>query len=153
MEETIAIPLPQAGVDTVVRRIISIATHQTSLEEQKRKLSDLIDRVEQKLIQLRNRLLAVASTVPDADVQDLVRQMRDDEQLIISLCIHRCDHEDPQLSIEHDLTNNDYSLNLQESLAAARHFGISSQRVFFLHRLQREICRELNRRGIETSQN
>ena len=116
-------------------------------------LSNLLDRVESKLLHLRNRLLSVASHVPDSDVQALIGDMRADEEFITSYCIHCCDREDPQASINHDLINNDYSLNLQQRLAAARNFGIAYRRVLFLCRLQREICRQLNARGIVTSQN
>ncbi|ALM09715.1 MAG TPA: hypothetical protein DEB30_01890 [Candidatus Peribacter riflensis] len=142
-----------ADVETTIRRVISTATRDQPLFEQQYKLSELLDRVERRLIELRERLLSVASASADDDVQHLIALMRKDERYIMDYCIHRCDHEEPMMSVEHDLTNNDYSLTLQHRLAAARHFGIAPRRVLFLHHLQREICAELKKRGIDTSQN
>ncbi|MDD5206663.1 MAG: hypothetical protein PHS17_14655, partial [Desulfobacterales bacterium] len=128
MVETSAIPPSPDPVKITVDRIIAGVTEQVSPEAQKNMLSNLLDRVESKLLHLRNRLLSVASHVPDSDVQALIGDMRADEEFITSYCIHCCDREDPQASINHDLINNDYSLNLQQRLAAARNFGIAYRR-------------------------
>lgn len=143
----------EEGVEMTIGRIVATATRDRPLPEQKRTLLDLLDRVEQRLRQLRARLLSVASVSSDTCVQQLIALMREDEHSIMEYCIHRCDREDPILSVEHDLTNNEHSLSLQEHLAAAKRFGVSPRRVLFLHRLQREICQALKERGIDVSQN
>lgn len=153
MAKSLAFPWHHDSFEGMVSRIIAGAIGKPSRAEQQRTLSDLLDRVESKLLHFRDRLLCAASSIPNKHIQAIVDEMRDDEQLITSLCIHRCDREDPQVSINHDLINNDYSLNLQQKLAAAQYFGISPRRVVLLCRLQREICRQLGLRGIETSQN
>lgn len=124
-----------------------------SLELEKKRLGDRLDTVEWHMNELRSLLIERAQLCSSEEVQALVERIRIDERELREICVHRLDHNDPEVSVQHDLANNERSLSLVEELALAVQVGIHPARVVYLHRLQRDICRRLKELGIETSQN
>ncbi|MDD5103312.1 MAG: hypothetical protein PHX93_02845 [Candidatus Peribacteraceae bacterium] len=119
----------------------------------KQVLSDALDEIEEKIRALHDYLFVAAQEHTEETVRSLVAAIREDLRFIELFCIHRCDHWDPQSSIDHDRVNNDYTLDLHAQLAAAADFGIDPRRVIALHRTQRLICEKLKELGINVSQN
>jgi hypothetical protein len=134
-------------------RHVVLLTRGKSPSEAKQALLWALDEVERKIIELHDYLYAAAQEHAEETVRSLVAAIREDLRYIESICIHRCDRWDPQLSINHDRVNNDYTLKLHEQLAAAADFGVNPLRIIALHRRQRLICLKLKELGIDVSQN
>lgn len=134
-------------------RQVVLLTKGKPLPEAKRSLFYALDDIETKIIELHDALCAAAMHHSEVTVRSLIAAIQEDRKFIESLCIHRCDRQDPQISIDHDRTNNDHTLTLHEQLAAAADLGVDPRRVIFLHRMQRLICRKLKKLGIDVSQN
>lgn len=133
-------------------RILESRRSRCSPEEFKHSLRPLLRHVEDSVLRLRQLLTRKAAHCEQAEVVRLIASIREDERNIESMCVSACDRNDPDLSLRHDRLNNDHTLTLYERLSLATHFGFA-ERLIFLHKLQREICRRLKELGIETSQN
>ncbi|MDD4627817.1 MAG: hypothetical protein PHE68_00285 [Candidatus Peribacteraceae bacterium] len=147
MESTLAPWTPDRAVQITLQ-----ARQSDDPNAEKNELTDALDDIERRIFILWRRLDHYVEQRTEESIRQLIDQIRADEKEIISLCISRVDHEDPESDILHDLTNNDFTLNLREELAIAAQFGCV-KRVIFLHRLQKAVCRRLKELGINVSRN
>lgn len=92
-------------------------------DTERRELMDALDIIERKIILLWRKLDHHVERREEESIRRLIEQIREDKQILLSLCIAHVDHDEPELDILHDLTNNDLTLNLHEELAIAATFG------------------------------
>lgn len=124
-------------------------------ETEKQMLHDRLAEIEEKIETLRQLVFTSAlQRAPETSlVQALIQEIHDDRLFIESLCIHRCDRFDPDISIQHDLLHNDSTASLYEHLAVAADLGVERDRIIALHQQQRIICKRLKELGIDVSRN
>ena len=115
-------------------------------------LMNILERIEWRIDWLWKRLNRHVERNEDPFLQALINLIREDEKVLISLCISHVDRGDPELDILHDRTNNDTTLSLHEKLAVAAKFNCV-KRVMYLHHLQKKICERLKELGINVSRN
>lgn len=115
-------------------------------------LLDRLEHIEHRILQLHRRIFSEGERCSSQVIQRLIDLIRNDKHVLTSLCIAGCDHYDPEMSLDHDHTNNDFTLSLYAELAIALRVGCRD-RILRLHKLQRDICHRLKELGMDRSVN
>ncbi len=149
MEPTLPILRERASV--AASRALEKRTSSQQPEKVKLMLLDTLSRIEDAIIRLHDLIFSKAQKCSFLSIQALITSIREDERDLMEMCVHRCDRENPDISLNHDRVNNDVTLSLYEQLSIATQFGVR-YRLILLHQLQRQICKRLQILGIDVSQ-
>ncbi|MFA7681576.1 MAG: hypothetical protein WCX61_00935 [Candidatus Peribacteraceae bacterium] len=144
-------PLEQPHSATTVATLLT-KRMSSDTQQNHHTITNLLEKIENGILRLHQQLFACAQRIDNAAIQTLVDHITADRRDLEMFCIHRVDTENPELSINHDLTNNDGTLSLYAQLAIAMRYDCRD-RLLFLYTLQREICSRLEELGIPISQN